>query len=141
MHMKRVLSILLVISALLALSGCGSFKVYQMNDILPPLVDITTQYPYTEKITVTECSSGKSLEFTEGADHDMIRMRFEGIQAIREKPKSDDPAPLFDIVFTTTDSTVAISVLSEYAFLYDGYKYEILRSGIDLIYFENLFTE
>lgn len=138
--MKKVICTAVLLCILFCLAGCGSFKVYEMNDILPPLVDITTQYPYTEKITVTNCSTGETLEFTEGTDHNLIRMRLEGIQAIREKVK-DEITPLYEITFFTTDGTTAVSILSEYDCVIDGYRYEALRSSVDLIYFENLFAE
>lgn len=138
--MKKIILGIILLGTLLCLAGCGSFRVYQFDEIIPPLWDITTQNPYTEKICVTNCSTGETLEYTEGDDHDMIRMRLEGIQAIREKDKGDS-SPLYEITFYTTDGTTSISVLSEYDCVIDGYRYEALRSGFDLLYFEALFTE
>lgn len=139
---KRIFTVFLAIW-MLTLAGCGSLKVYDMNEILPPLIDVTTQYPYTEKITVKNCVTGEILEFTEGDDHDLIRMRFEGIQAIREKMKSSaDIAPLYEVTFHTTGEDFTVSLLeNQYYFVIGGYKYEAIRSGIDLLYFENLFLQ
>jgi len=139
--MKKRLAAALLVLVLLSLSGCGFLKVYNLDEILPPLIDITTQYPYTEKITVTNCLTGEALEFTEGKDHDLIRMRLEGIQAIREKAKASDDQPLFEITFTTTDGIFSVKILENgYHLVIDGYNYETLGSAVDLLYFENLFA-
>ena len=94
-------------------------------------------------ITVKNCTTGEILEFTEGDDHDLIRMRFEGIQAIREKMKSSaDISPLYEVTFHTTGDDLTVSLLeNQYYFVIGGYKYEAIRSGIDLLYFENLFLQ
>ena len=141
--MKKRITAALLVLIMLTLSGCGSFKVYDINEIIPPLIDVTTQYPYTEKITVTKCDTGETLEFTEGADHDLIRMQFEGIPAIREKLKASASVnPLYEVTFYTTEGSVTVSVLeNKFNFAIDGYMYETMRSAIDLLFFENLFLK
>lgn len=128
---------------MLVLTGCGSFKVYHINDIVPPLIDMTTQYPYTEKITVTNCTTGETLEYTEGSDHDLIRMQLEGIEAVREKVKDNEKyQPLFVITFHTTEGKTDVQLLdNSYRFIIDGYLYDALRSKIDIVFFENLFLK
>ncbi|MBQ8185351.1 MAG: hypothetical protein IJ037_00585 [Clostridia bacterium] len=136
--MKRIL--ILLLSAALFLASCGTPGVYLLDDHLPELIDPSTQYPYTEKITVTQCSTGKVLEYTEGSDHDLIRMRLEGIRCIREKD-TGALTPLYTIEFTTTDGTVTLHIASEYDYILDGYVYEAMRSSVDLLYFDGLFAE
>ena len=80
--MKRILILFLALG--LFLISCGTPGVYLLDDYLPQLMNPATQYPYTEKITVTQCSTGKVLEYTDGGDHDLIRMRLEGIQYLNE---------------------------------------------------------
>lgn len=138
--MKKIFRIPVLLCILLCLVSCGSFRVYSFDELLPPLMDITTQYPYTEKITVTCCTNGETVEYTEASDQDMLRMRLQGIQAIREKAKNEN-APLYEITFHTTEGVLKIAVLSEYDCIIDGYRYEALRSGFDLLYFEDLFIQ
>ena len=140
--MKRLFCVLMAI-VMLVLTGCGSFKVYDINEIVPPLIDVTTQYPYTEKITVTNCTTGETQEFTEGSDHDLIRMQFEGIEAVREKVKNTQEfTPLFVITFHTTEGKTDIQLLdNSYRFIIDGYLYDALRAKIDIVFFENLFLK
>lgn len=134
--MKRIISVLILLCALL-LSGCGALSSYNLGDILPPLWDITTQYPYTEKITVNNCATGESLEFTDSSDLNQIRMQLEGIECMREKKTGD--SPLFEITFHTTDGNYEIEILSEYYYMFDGYRYNALGNGVDLVFFQNLF--
>ena len=136
--MKRILILLLSLGIFLI--SCGTPGVYLLDDYLPKLIDPATQYPYTEKITVTQCSTGKVLEFMEGSDHDLIRMRLEGIQCIREKD-SGALMPLYTIEFTTTEGIVTLQIASEYDYILDGYVYEAMRSSVDLLYFDGLFAE
>lgn len=136
--MKRTLLLLLALAIFMV--SCGTPGVYLLDDYLPVLIDPSTQYPYTEKITVTNCSTGAVLAFTDGSSHDLIRMRLEGIQCMRSK---DDGSltPLYTVEFTTTEGVVTLHIASEYDYILDGYHYEALRSSVDLLYFDGLFTE
>ena len=136
--MKRTMILLLSLTILM--TACGTPGVYVLDEYLPVLIDPATQYPYTEKITVTETATGKVLEYTEGTDHDRIRMRLEGIQCIREK---DDGSytPVYTVAFTTTEGVVTVGIASEYDFILDGYHYEAMRSSADLYFFAGLFAE
>lgn len=136
--MKRILTVLLAMMVLL--TACGTPGVYILDESLPVLIDPTTQYPYTEKITVTDHASGKVLEYTDGTSHDQIRMRLEGIRCIREK---DDGSytPLYTVEFTTTEGVVTLGIASAYDYILDGYHYEAMRSSVDLFYFAGLFAE
>ncbi|MGN1347234.1 MAG: hypothetical protein ACI4V1_10655 [Eubacteriales bacterium] len=138
--MKRFFAPL--VTLLLFLTACGTPGLYLLEDELPVLMDITTQYPYTEKITVTDCASGEVREYIDGAAHDRIRMQFEGIQCIREKKNAGtDSAPQFEVTFYTTDGQTTVTILSASAYLIGEYRYDAMTSGVDLVYFRNLFAE
>ena len=136
--MKKFLSLLMIA---LMLTACGTPGLYVLDDEIPELINITTQYPYTEKITVVNCADGSTLEYTDAKMHDNLRMNFEGIQCIREK--IDETAvytPQFEVTFHTTDGEVTVTVLSDSAYLLNGYRYDAITSGVDLVYFTNLFV-
>ena len=126
----------------LFLTACGTPGLYVLDDYIPELIDITTQYPYTEKITVTDCSTGDVREYTDGEMHDNIRMHFEGIQCTRDKVKENAVyTPLYEVTFYATDRTTAVTVLSDSAYLIGEYRYDAITSGVDLVYLANLFAE
>ena len=55
--MKRNFRILLtVLLAVLCLAGCAS-DIF-LDEVIPELIDITTQYPHVEKVTVTNGATG-----------------------------------------------------------------------------------
>lgn len=135
--MKRILILLLALTAVLC--SCTTPGVYILDENLPVLIDPSTQYPYTEKITVTDHASGKVLEFTDGISHDQIRMRLEGIRCIREKDDGSYPL-LYTVEFTTTEGIVTLGIASEYDYILNGYHYEAMRSSVDLFYFAGLFA-
>jgi len=136
--MRRITVLLLALTVVLC--SCMTPGVYILDENLPVLIDPATQYPYTEKITVTDHASGKVLEYTDGISHDQIRMRLEGIRCIREK---DDGSytPLYTVEFTTTEGVVTLGIASAYDYILDGYHYEAMRSSVDLFYFAGLFAE
>ena len=141
--MKHFLSALLAAAILLSgllLIGCDAPGVYRMDDVLPPLIDAKTQYPYVESITVEQASSGKTLELTAPAELDKLRMQFEGIKAIREKTEGETEY-LYRVTFFTTDGEMQLFIVSGEQYVMDGYLYEIMRAGIDLVYFDSLFAE
>ena len=132
----------IVICLTLLFTGCDTLKVYNFSEMLPPLMDIETQYPYTVKITVTESVTGESVEFNEGRDHELIRMQLEGIQSIRDKYDVEEHGePRYTVEFQTTTGKFTLVILSEVDFLIDGYHYESVRSGADLYYFASLFAK
>ena len=112
--MKRILVLLLALAAVLC--SCTTPGIYILDENLPVLIDPSTQYPYTEKITVTDHASGKVLEFTDGISHDQIRMRLEGIRCIREKDDGSYQL-LYTVEFTTTEGIVTLGI----AFLFVVY--------------------
>lgn len=141
--MKRFLTALLasaILLSLLTLTGCDAPGVYKMNDVLPPLIDIKTQYPCLERITVVQVSTGKTLELTEPDDLDKLRMQFEGIKAIREK-YDGGLSFLYEVTFTATDRELTLSIASGEKYVMDGYLYDVMVAGIDLYYLDSLFAE
>ncbi|MGN1408795.1 MAG: hypothetical protein ACI4XJ_01330 [Eubacteriales bacterium] len=138
--MRNLKGIVIILICIFVLISCDSPGVYKLDDYLPPLMDITTQYPYITSIEVTEESSGVTLEFTEGKELDSIRMRFEGIKCIREKDGGDNEI-LYTVTFHTTDADFTIGISSAEDYIIDGYHYEAMRSGVDLLYFGGLFKD
>jgi len=139
--MKRkfmILSALLL--AAVFLTGCASD--YFLDEILPELIDISTQYPHVEKVTVTNGATGESIEYTDPKMQDNIRMIFEGVQCTRSKG-GGVPADgvLFTVTFHTVDGDTAVYVLSKSSYVIGEYTYEAITFGVDTVYLENLFAE
>ncbi len=145
--MKRILSLLLTaMFAVLTLTACTEPVVYRLDDFIPPLMDIDTQYPYVTEITVTDLAAGDTVAFTEGADHNRIRMQFEELECLRTK---DFRAVTegYAVSFITTNETVTLTIPKEKdtflsTFVYIGeYEFEVLRMGVDTAFFASLFEE
>ena len=144
--MKRIVSIFSALVMLVSLASCGGTTVYNLSDFIPELMDIETQYPYVRRIVVTDLETGENVEFTDGAEHNRIRMQFEQMKCIRTK-KTADFTEGYSVRFTTTDGTVEVLipvVEGEYqaTYVYIGqYEYEMLANGVDVMFFESLFEE
>jgi len=138
--MKRSFRILLTaLLMVFCLAGCAS-DIF-LDEVIPELMDITTQYPHVEKVTVTN-AAGESLEYTDAEMHDNIRMRFEGVQCTRKKadaPAADDVQ--FTVTFHTVDGETVVYVLSGSSYVIGEYAYKAITFGVDTVYFENLFAE
>lgn len=134
--MKKLIPLIVLILSALLLMGCGSLQTYDIGDLLPDVWDITTQYPYTQQITVTNCVTGDTVEFTDALDMNVVRMQLEGIQCIREK---ESESPIFEISFKTPDGITKLGIISEYYYMFDGYRYNAIGNGVDLVFFNNLF--
>lgn len=139
--MKRkfmILSALLL--AAVFLTGCASD--YFLDEVIPELIDISTQYPHVEKVTVTNGATGESVEYTDPKMQDNIRMIFEGVQCTRSKtgaPPTDEV--LFTVTFHALDGDTVIYVLSETSYVIGEYTYKAITFGVDTVYLENLFAE
>lgn len=138
--MKRLIFILTAVLTLVLLVSCDAPGVYKLDESLPALIDSSTQYPYTTEIRVTKESTGETLSFTDGVDHDRIRMQFEGIKSIRERDDGSLTAE-YSVTFVTTDGEKTIQIVSSEDYIMDGYHYEVMRSGIDMFFFEGLFEQ
>lgn len=132
--MKKVI---IILSLLILLTGCQPPGLYILGDYLPPQVNVKTQLHYIETIIVTDCSSGESFEYTGKSDQELIYTQFEKIPCIRKKYSGDD-TPLYKIEFVTADGVTTLSVLSEYEFILDGYRYEAMRYHVDLFVLKEL---
>lgn len=134
--MKKLISVIILFLSALLLVGCGALRTYDIGDLLPDVWDVTTQYPYTQKITVTNCATGESVEFTDASEMNTVRMQLEGIECIREK---ESESPIFEISFQTTGGVTKLGIISEYYYMLDGYRYNAVGNGVDLVFFNNLF--
>lgn len=134
----------MILSALLLtavfLTGCASD--YFLDEVIPELIDISTQYPHVEKVTVTNGATGESVEYTDPKMQDNIRMIFEGVQCTRTKANGV-PADgvLFTVTFHTVDGDTAVYVLSQSSYVIGEYTYKAITFGVDTVYLENLFAE
>ena len=139
--MKRNFGILLAaVLAVLCLAGCAS-DIF-LDEVIPELIDISTQYPHVEKVTVTNEATGESIEYTDPKMQDNIRMIFEGVQCTRKKG-SGVPADgvLFTVTFHALDGDTVIYVLSGSSYVIGEYTYKAITFGVDTVYLENLFAE
>lgn len=133
--MKKRLAILLL-SAVLLLTGCGA---YFLDEVLPELMDISTQYPNVESVTVTELASGDTVTYAEPDMQDNIRMLFEGVQCTREKTTVGAEDAVYTVEFKAQDGDTVIYVISGSEYVIGEYKYKAITFGVDMIYLENLF--
>lgn len=133
--MKKRLAILLL-SAVLLLTGCGA---YFLDEVLPELMDISTQYPNVESVTVTELASGDTVTYAEPDMQDNIRMLFEGVQCTREKTTVGAEDAVYTVEFKAQDGDTVIYVISGSEHVIGEYKYKAITFGVDMIYLENLF--
>lgn len=144
MNKRRIIAAVLLLIFAICFTGCHKTPgLYQLDDIIPKLMDTKTQYPYTTSVVVEKDSTGERLDYTEGTDHDKIRMQFEGIKCYRDKlTESDDyeDGVQYTVTFVTTDGEVAIEVISKDTCIIDGYVYHAMTSGIDILFFDNLFV-
>lgn len=141
--MKRVPAILLATFCVaLAFSAC--LATFNLSDVLPALMDAETQYPYVEKIVVTKLESGEFVEFTEGIEHDEIRMQFEEIHCVRSKEDVTLQSG-YSVRFITTDGSVEVQIpTNEESYrascvYIDGYRYDFVNSGVDQTFFASMF--
>ena len=129
-----------VLLAVLMLTGCASD--YFLDDIIPELIDISTQYPHVEKVTVVNGATGESIEYTDPKMQDNIRMIFEGVQCARSKANGiPTDGVLFTVTFHALDGDTVIYVLSGSSYVIGEYAYKAITFGVDTLYLENLFAE
>ena len=142
---KIILTVVLLFVLAICQTGCRRTPgLYQLDDIIPELMDTQTQYPYTTAVVVNDKTTSEQIEFTEGVDHDKIRMQFEGIKCYLEKlapTYNYRDGVKFTVTFVTTDGDVSIEVISKDTCVIDGYIYHAMTSGIDLVFFESLFAD
>ena len=137
---RKILLLTAVLLALVLLTGCAS-DIF-LDEVIPELMDITTQYPHVEKVTVVNGGTGESIEYTDPAMQDNIRMMFEGVQCTRKKGSGTAAGePLFTVTFHALDGDTVIYVLSGSSYVIGEYTYKAITFGVDLVYLENLFAE
>ena len=145
--MKRILCTLAAaVMVLGTAAGCGETRVYNLSDVLPPLMDLETQYPYVERITVTDLATGETVRYTEPAEHNLIRMQFEQKECVREKG-TPTVTEGYSVTFITTDGKMEVIVPAAAdayqapSVYINGYEYEFLLYGVDLPFFAGLFDD
>ena len=144
--MKRISFFLCALLLAFGLMSCGEVTAYYLEDFIPPLMDINTQYPYVQKIVVTKTETGETAEFTEWADHNKIRMMFEEMRCVRRE-KSAETTMGFTVSFITTNETVDLFIPAEEGqyqadYVYIGeYEFEFLANGVDTFYFDSIFAQ
>ncbi len=144
--MKRCLPIVLILMLFTGLLSCTDLTAYNLEDFIPPLMDTETQYPYVEKIVVARLETDDSVELTEWADHNNVRMQFEEQKCVRRE-STKEITEGFSVTFYTTDGEVAVLIpveadayQADYVYI-DGYEFEMLANGVDTFYFESLLAE
>ena len=139
--MKRNFGILLAVGlAVLCLAGCAS-DIF-LDEVIPELIDISTQYPHVEKVTVQNGATGESIEYTDPKMQDNIRMMFEGVQCTRKKGSgSYVDEPRFTVTFHALDGDTVIEVYSSMIYEIGEYTYKAITFGVDTVYLENLFAK
>lgn len=142
--MKKIGLMMLSVLLVFLNVGCTELVVYNLSDIIPELMDMETQYPYVEKIIVTKIETGNSVTFTEGTDHDKIRMQFEEMQCVRKKSTAEVTSG-YSVNFITTDGNTEVIIHGtdyQAKFVTIGdYQYELLINGIDITFFAAMFEE
>lgn len=138
--MKRNFGILLtVLLTALCFAGCAS-DIF-LDEVIPELMDITTQYPHVEKVTVLNGATDESIEYTDPEMQDNIRMMFEGVQCTRKKASGvSADEPLFTVTFHALDGDTVVYVLSGSSYVIGEYTYKAITFGVDTVYLENLFV-
>lgn len=136
--MKIKITALLVLVALL-FCGCGA-KAYFLGDVLPELMDITTQYPNVESVTVGNIASGETLTYTDAGMQDNIRMLFEGVQCTRTKSTAKITEAVYTVTFNAIGESTVIYVISGSEYVIGEYTYKAITFGVDMVYLENLFA-
>ena len=136
--MKRIALLLALLTVCLLLASCDAPGVTVRDSLMPPLTEKATGYPVTTEIRITKLTTGESVSFTEPADLNTVHMQFEGIKCIRDK-KFDDIQPLYNVAFLTAESADSFDVCTATDFIYGGYHYDAMRSGVDFFWLEGLF--
>jgi hypothetical protein len=86
------------------------------------------------------------VEFTDGMEHNRVRMQFEQMKCIRTKKKAAVDVG-YSVRFTTTDGVVEVLIpveaeMYQATYVYIGqYEYEMLSNGVDIMFFASLFEE
>lgn len=135
---KTVTFILALCLSALLLISCDAPGVKLLEDLLPPLTEKTTGYTVTESIVVTQMTTALSVEFSTPAEMEAFHQRLEGVKCVRDKEQAGEFL-LYSITFFTKDSAETFYVVSDDVFVFDGYRYDIMRGGLDTVYLASLF--
>ncbi len=139
---KSLFSLLAALLILCQLTGCA----VSLSDALPPLDDATTKTQNVTTVTVRRYADEAVFTITDPVALDTLYSQLSGIRGTRKKMEVreylDTYPPLYMITFADGNGAVAELLLTnETTFYYDGYAYDALRGGADLLYFDSLFAE
>lgn len=139
---KRLFSLLAALLILCQLTGCA----VSLSDALPPLDDATTKTQNVTTVAVRRYADEAVFTITDPVALDTFYNQLSGIRGTRKKMEVreylDTYPPLYMITFADGNGAVAELLLTnETTFYYDGYAYDALRGGADLLYFNSLFAE
>ena len=139
---KRLFSLLAALLILCQLTGCA----VSLSDALPPLDDAAKKTQNVTTVAVRRYADEAVVTITDPVALDTLYSQLSGIRGTREKMEAreylDTYPPLYMISFADGNGAVADLLLTdETTFYYDGYAYDALRGGADLLYFANLFSE
>lgn len=142
--MKKI-GVILAVFLCALLCGCTSLWTYELDDVLPPVLDEYTLLPQIESLTVTRESDGAQITLS-GTDVEALMMCFENIVCVRKK--SPPPAAAYVVEFVMTDPTdvraplIIGEVKSSRAssFGVGEYLYESINMQMDVRYLEQLFS-
>ena len=137
--MKKFSLLLALLFIALFLASCDAPGVVLLDSLMPPLTEKATGYAVTTEIRITNLATGESVSFTEPADLNRVHPQFEGVKCIRDK-KLDDLQPLYNVAFFTDYSADSFDVCASTDFIYNGYHYDAMRSGVDMLWLEGLFN-
>ena len=137
--MKKIALFLALLFCAMLLVSCDAPGVTVLDSLFPPLTDTTTGYTVVTEIRVTKLITGETVSFTEPVEINNFHLRLEGIKCIRDK-KFDEIQPLYNIAFFTADGIDSFDVCTEKDYIVGEYHYEAMRSGIDMMYLEGLFS-
>lgn len=141
--MKKTTIFALLAAFCLLLSGCAlPWSTFQMEDVLPPILDEFTWLPLLESVTVTRASDGASVTVS-GTDTELLYDCFVQTPCTR---RSGSVTEIYTLSFTMCDaSDVRPSAsVGEYrgtvCVAFDGYRYRPVSASFDLAYLEGLFA-
>lgn len=139
---KHLFSLFAILLILCQLTGCA----VSLSDALPPLDDAATKTQNVTCVTVRRYADEAVFTITDPAALDTLYNQLSGIRGTRKKMEVreylDTYPPLYMITFADGNGAVAELLLTdETTFYYDGYAYDALRGGADLLYFDSLFAK
>lgn len=141
--MKKTNLFLWLLLLCLLLSGCAMpWSTFQMEEVLPPILDEFTWLPLLDSVTVTRVSDGASVTVS-GTDTELLYGCFEETPCTR---RAGSVTEMYTLRFTMCDPADVrpSAAVGEYrgtvCVAVEGYRYRPVSSSFDLAYLEGLFV-